>query len=212
MKMTKMAMIVVLSGAIITPAFATTEASVNITATVQSVCEFSALTGAGTDPTQPIVLAVATNGKHAGVTDATSGTTRAMRLSCNQPFVVHLESDQGAVRRISVANGGTDVDTAILGGTMAKAIGYSATPRLVDLDVATFSPAYTTLTANQDLLLGAAPAEKPKALNVVRTDASGENSGGAYDGTLEIGIATETSPTLLAGSYRDTLRVILIAQ
>lgn len=205
-------MVLALSGTIMTPAFATTEASVNITANVPSVCEFSALTGAGVDPTQPIVLAVATSGVHSGVTEATSGTTRAMHLSCNQPFVVHLESDQGAVRRISLANGGSDVDTAILGGSMAKAIGYSATPRLVDLDVATFTPAYTTLTANQDLLLGTAPTEKPKALNVVRTDAAGENSGGAYDGTLEIGIATETSPTLLAGSYRDTLRVILIAQ
>lgn len=204
--------VLALSGAIVSPAFAETEANINITATVNSVCEFSALTGAGVDPSQPIVLAVGTNGTHSGVVEATGATTRAMRLSCNQPFVVHLESEQGAVRRISLANGGDAIDTPILGGAMAKAIGYSATPRLANIDTALFTPSYTTLVANADLLLGTAPAEKPKALNVVRTDAAGENSGGAYDGTLEIGIATETSPTLVAGSYRDTLRVILIAQ
>jgi hypothetical protein len=212
MKMTKMMVALALSSAMITPAFAATEANVNITATVNSICEFSALSNGGVDPSQPIVLAVGTAGNHTGVAEATGATTRAMRLSCNQPFVVHLESEQGAVRRISIANGGDAVDTPILGGTMAKAIGYSATPRLTNIDTALFTPSYTTLVANSDLLLGTAPAEKPTALNVVRTDAAGENSGGAYDGTLEIGIATETSPTLVAGSYRDTLKVILIAQ
>jgi hypothetical protein len=212
MKTTNIITIIALSSAIVTPAFATTEANINITATVASVCEFSAVTGAGIDPTQPIILAVATNGTHEGMAEATGATTRAMRLSCNQPFVINLESEQGAVRRLSLANGGTEVDTAILGGSMAKAIGYSATPRLTNLDTAVFTPAYTTLVANQDLLLGAAPANKPTALNVVRTDTAGENSGGAYDGTLEIGIATEASPTLVSGNYRDTLRVILIAQ
>jgi hypothetical protein len=210
MKMTKMMIVVALSGAVISPAFAQ-EANINITAQVNSVCEFSAPQG-GVDPSAPIVLAVAQNGRHAGVAQATGDTKRAMRLSCNQPFVVHLESEQGAVRRTSLANGGTDVDTPILGGAMAKAIGYSATPNLLNVDTAMFTPEYTTLVANQDLSLGAAPADKIKALNVVRTDAAGANSGGAYDGTLEIGIVTEASPTLLSGSYRDTLKVILIAQ
>lgn len=211
MKMTKLMIALALSSAIVSPAFAA-ETSVNITAQVNSTCEFGALSVGGADPSQPIVLNVATNGKHGGISQADSTTTRAMRLSCNQPFVVHLESDQGAVRRQSLANGGTDVDTPILGGVMAKAIGYSATPSLTNIDTAAFTPTYTTLVANQDLSLGTVPAEKVSAQNVVRTDAGGENSGGAYDGRLEIGIATEASGTLLSGSYRDTLRVILIAQ
>jgi hypothetical protein len=210
MKMTKMMMVVALSGAAISPAFAQ-EANINITAQVNSVCEFSAPQG-GVDPSTPIVLAVAQNGTHAGVVQSTGDTTRAMRLSCNQPFVVHLESEQGAVRRQSLANGGTAVDTPILGGVMAKAIAYSATPNLVNVDTALFTPSYTSLVANQDLLLGTAPADKITAQNVVRGDANAANSGGAYDGTLEIGIATEASPTLVSGSYRDTLKVILIAQ
>jgi hypothetical protein len=210
MKMNKMIMVIALSSAAVSPAFAD-ETNVNITAQVDSVCEFSTASG-GIDPSMPIVLAVAQNGTHAGVVQAGAGTTRSMRLSCNQPFVVHLESEQGAVRRISAANGGTDVDTPILGGSMAKAIAYSATPNLTNIDTALFTPSYTTLVANQDLQLGTAPVDKIMASNVVRTDAAGENSGGAYDGTLEIGIATEASPTLVSGSYRDTLRVILIAQ
>lgn len=203
-------MVLALSGAAVSPAFAD-ETNVNITAQVESVCEFSTATG-GIDPSMPIVLAVAQNGTHTGVAQAGAGTTRSMRLSCNQPFVVHLESEQGAVRRISAANGGTDVDTPVLGGQMAKAIGYSATPSLTNIDTALFTPSYTTLIANQDLSLGTAPVDKIMASNVVRTDAAGENSGGAYEGTFEIGIATEASPTLVSGSYRDTLRVILIAQ
>jgi hypothetical protein len=210
MKMTKVIMVVALSGAAISPAFAQ-DANINITAQVNSVCEFSAPQG-GLDPSAPIVLAVGQNGKHVGVAQATGETKRAMRLSCNQPFVVHLESEQGAVRRTSLANGGTDVDTPILGGAMAKAIGYSATPNLMNVDTTFFTPDYTTLVANQDLLLGTAPADKITALNVVRTDAAGANSGGAYDGMLEIGIATEASSTLVSGSYRDTLKVILVAQ
>ena len=212
MKIKQIIYALALSSAIAAPAFAATEANVNITASVGSLCEFSAVVGAGVDPSTPIVLNVATNGTHTGVSEATPTTTRAMRLTCNQPFVVHLESEQGAVRRLSSANGGEGVDTPILGGSMAKAIGYSATPRLENLDTALFTPTYTSLVANAGLALGTAPAEKLKALNVIRTDASGENSGGAYDGTLEIGIATETSPTLVSGYYRDTLRVILIAQ
>jgi hypothetical protein len=201
----------IIASAAVSPAFAN-EANISIRAEVPTTCEFRALEGGGVDPSTPIILSVAANGQHAGVAEAAPETTRSMRLSCNQPFVVNLESDQGAVRRLSAANGGDGVDTPILGGTMAKAIGYSATPRLVDVDTSLFTPSYTSLTANADLLLGTAPASKPQALNVVRADASGENSGGAYDGTLEIGIATEASPTLVAGSYRDTLRVILIAQ
>lgn len=212
MSKTSAFVILALSSAAFTPAFAATETSINITATVGSSCELSALEGEGVDPSQPIVLAVNTDGRHAGVAEAGAATSRAMRLSCNQPFVVHLESEQGAVRRQSIANGGDGIDTPILGGTMAKAIGYSATPRLANLDTSLFTPAYSTLVANQDLALGTAPAEKLMASNVVRTDASGENSGGAYDGTLEIGIATEASQVLVSGNYRDTLRVILIAQ
>lgn len=212
MSIYKLCAAVIISGVIASPALADGDKNIEIRAEVLSSCQFSALSGGGIDPSQPIVLGVAATGVHAGVAEANSGTTRAMHLSCNQPFVVHLESDQGAVRRLSLANGGDAVDTPILGGSMAKAIGYSASPRLVDVDTALFTPSYSTLTANADLLLGAAPATKLKALNVVRTDASGENSGGAYDGTLEIGIATETSSMLVSGSYRDTLRVILIAQ
>jgi hypothetical protein len=209
MKMNRMIVLLALS-ATASPAFAD-ETNINITAQVNSVCKFSTSEG-GVDPSTPIVLAIAQNGSHAGAAQADTSMTRSMQLSCNQPFVVHLESAQGAVRRISTLNGGTDFDTPILGGTMAKAIAYSATPSLANIDTAVFVPAYTTLIANSELLMGSGPTEKIMASNVVRADASGENSGGAYEGTLEIAIATEASPTLIAGSYRDTLRVILIAQ
>jgi hypothetical protein len=212
MKMNKLAILLALSSAFVTPAFAATESNVNITATVGSFCQLSTVQGSGIDPSQPIILAVATNGSHAGVTEAGATTTRAMHLLCNQPFVVNLVSEQGAVRRLSVANGGQEVDTPVLGGTIAKAIGYSATPSLTNIDTSLFAPSYSTLIANADLNLGTAPAEQLTALNVVRTAESGENSGGAYDGTLEIGIATEASPTLVSGYYRDTLRVVLVAQ
>jgi hypothetical protein len=211
MKTYQVCAILVMSGALVSPVFAA-DTNINIQAQVNSVCEFSAVTEGGIDPSTPIVLAVGTDGTHAGVAEAGAATTRAMRLTCNQPFVVNLESLQGAVRRVSTANGGDAVDTPILGGTMAKAIGYSATPRLTNIDSATYTPSYTSLVANQNLLSGVAPSDRVTALNVVRTDTNGENSGGAYSGLLEIGIATEASPILVSGSYRDTLRVVLIAQ
>lgn len=202
-----------IAAAIAGPAMAqVAEKNIVITANVPTSCSFSAVSGGGVDPSSPILLNVATNGVHSGIAEASSNTTRAMRLACNQPFIVNLESDQGAVRRLSSANGGDGVDTPILGGAIAKAIAYSAMPRLVDIDTAAFTPIYTTLTANADLLLGTAPTTKLEALNVVRAEDGGANSGGAYDGTLEIGIATETSAMLVAGYYRDTLRVVLTAQ
>lgn len=211
MKMTKVAVALLLSTCIITPAFAQSTTSVNITAQVDSSCRLSASPDGG-DPSRAIVLAVDANtGKHAGVAEATPATTRSMRLACNQPFMVNLISEQGAVRRSSEASGAAGVDTPVLGGTMAKAIGYSATPRLLTLDEA-FAPTYTPLIAKEALASGATPETQVSAANVITTSLSTENSGGAYDGILEIGIATDPSETLVAGSYRDTLQVVIIAQ
>jgi hypothetical protein len=186
--------------------------AVNINATVGSVCEFQAVDANTNDPTAPITLSVGSSARHAGIAEPTGETTRTLHLSCNVPFVVHLSSEQGAVRRMSSANGGTGVDTPILGGGMSKAIAYTATPRLTDLDQENYVASYTSLIANSALQSGTTPSEPVGASNLVRTNAGGENSGGAYEGGLEIAISTEASQPLVAGFYRDTLTVILLAQ
>jgi hypothetical protein len=167
-----------------TPAFAagSADTSIVINATAEKSCT---LTGGTT------VTLTAPNGTTA-IYAGEAPAAVALAAMCNNKFKLDLDSTRGAVRATTAV--------PVLGGAFDQAIAYTATPTFVG---ATGGPTPAPGNFNASLTSAtAAPA----------TVASVTDSTGAFNGTLNIALATATSANpLVAGAYSDTLKVTITA-